>query len=435
MMIEQEQLDLQQTKMLSKLSVLELPGLEKLQLDKLLFNVTSFSIQAKSYQSVRYIVKKLISNTFYFNSNIKKSKLLLITYDYKRKDHTDAWNVIKNLFGMYDEICVGEESFCKKQLCSFKRIFTSLKRWIIYVNRLKTVGLLKERGILAASLVELQRAREKIVSLSIEKQVVLIFFDGGSLENLMIQELKLRGCITITMQHGQPVFHGLNTDRINQTMILNFTSHYIIVTGDYSKKQFLLGGLKETQIKVLGSLKKMKSYKETKTRKFTIFLDCPTYINAYNDNCFMIEIAQRIAEKMNMQYMVKLHPQDTMSRYMHLTLKRGYIIEISSTMEEALNQAEFCILHASGVYLDILSYGKKSFCLKTAINFPLVERELDLFEDINELKSKISIWNSTSNGEKEQYINELVDYYLKPQNALEKHKLFIEKLINDMLYF
>ena len=101
-----------------------------------------------------------------------------------------------------------------------------------------------------------------------------------------------------------------------------------------------------------------------------------------------------------------------------------------TTVKESLNDIEFAILHISGVYLDILASGVKAFCLVNKINFPLVEYDLDSYSSIEELKTKVKQWNEMSQPQKLHYMNEVVAYYLSPENANQRHKDFIYSLIN-----
>lgn len=427
-----DRLDDRQTYMLKQLKSINFPGLKDLQIDHLLFNTTWFLIQMKTFDVIKSVVKRLFANSFYLdNRNIFGKDLLLISYDYKRKDHTISWNTLKGLFDDYDELKIGELSFSSKTVLPVSEILHSVSLWMKYVSRMKNVGTIIERCVLSAYLVELKRMQDKLNKIEFNNKVGLLFFDGGSYENLIVQHLKRRDVTMITMQHGQPVFHGLNVDRINQNMILNFTSDYIIVTGEFSKKQFVKAGVPDDKVAVLGSWREIESYSESLSNIFSVFLDCPTLKGAIDSNYQMIKIAEEIADKFGESYLIKLHPLDNADRYSKVGIKRGKIASTNKMLQDIINQSKYCILHASGVFLDIIAKGKKAYCLKNEITFPLVENEMDLFTSGDDLCNKIVNWNNQSLDNQKEYMKELANNYLSPDDCFNRHRKFIRQKITE----
>lgn len=427
-----QSLDDRQTYMLEQLKKISFTGLEDLQIDHLLFNTTWLSIQMKTFSVIRVVVKRLFANSFYINNgNISGKDLLLISYDYKRKDHTISWNTVKSMFDDYDELKIGELSFSAKSVLPVAEILDSVSLWKEYVSKMKNVGTIIERCVLAAYLVELKRMQDLLNKIEFNNKVGLLYFDGGSYENLIVQCLKRRNVTMITMQHGQPVFHGVNVDRINQNMILNLTSDYIIVTGEFSKKQFEKAGIPNDKVVVLGSWREIEPYSESTSNIFSVFFDCPTLEGAFESNCQMIKMAEEIANKFAETYYIKLHPQDNSDRYSKVRIKKGKIVSTNNTLQDIINKSKYCILHASGVYLDIIAKGKKVYCLQNEIDFPLVENEMDLFTSEDELCDKIINWNNRSLDNQKEYMKDLVGNYLSPDNCFNRHRKFIKQKIAE----
>lgn len=425
------ELDKKQTELLLLLGNIKLDELDGIKLDKVLFNVTSNAITYSLVEAAKDAIKRIICNSYCMSGDLSGRKLLLLSYDYKRSDHSKSWDTVKNMFQEYDEIKLSDDGFSKQRILSLCNIWWSFKQLIVFWYKLKRVGTYKERLVLSSYLVELVRLKKELEKCIIKSKVALTFFDGGSYENLLIQYFRNLGLKCVTMQHGQPVFHGHDVDRINQTMILNFSSDYVLVTGEFSKKQFMLGGIQENKIKVVGSLRKICEYREKNTGLFTVFLDCPTYETAFRDNCKMIEIAENIASKQGKHYYIKLHPQDSVEKYSKYNLKRGIFLTKEKTLENALVDAEFAILHASGVYLDILSTGVKSYCLETEVLFPLVDFVDDKFSSLGELEEKLFKWSQKNISERQVYMKRVVEYYLSPTNSEQRHKDFINSLLSQ----
>lgn len=422
-------LDEQQTKLLKDLSHLKLPGLKEYKIDKLLFNSTRNCILYDHFTVLKECTKRIIGSIYRIRFNLQGKKLLLISYKYERKDHAEIWDSFKNLFHDFDEIEIENKNFSIDSLKSVMKVVHSVKYWILYIEFLKAIPTLRARMLLSAYLVELQEIDKLICSHRLDCVVAVTYFDGGFYENLIIQYLKRRNVKTITLQHGQPIFHGFNVDRINQTMILNFTSNYIAVTGEFSKKQFLMGGIPDESIKVLGSLRPIKPYSQKSSHCFSVFLDCPTINFAENSNRLLLEMAEELAESINYLYVVRIHPSDDVNRYKNFHTKYGEFCSSDKSISEMLEQIEFSILHASGVYLDILSNGIKCFCMSCSDAFVSLPTDADKFKTINDLLYKINEWDKLSDTEKKVYINNVVKYYLSPENSNQRYVDFINSLI------
>lgn len=420
-------IDIKQTQMLNTLKDIKIDCLKKYRIDKILFNVTREAILSNRLISFKKFFKYIFFSTSKWEcSSCGNSEIpLFITYDYHRLDHNQYWNNFKSLFTKFDEIKINEGSVSLKSLA---KIFKSLK---IYYNIKKQLGndiSNKDKRILACYLTDIYFLDCYINSKTIENNAAFIFFDGNRIENLVVQNLRNRGIKVATMQHGQPVFHGFDRDRINQTMILNFSSDYIMVTGEYSKKQFMLGDIPEDKIFVGGSLRKMKAIKEVKGYDFAIFLDCPTNPNVVRDNKELIECAEALSEKLHSKYTVKCHPQDDPENYKSYIINNGAFLSKSGSISDALNNKAFAILHASGVYLDIISNGTKAFCYVNDTNFPLVEDGLDSFATTEELIEKNKMWNDYSSDKKCKYMESLIKYYLYPEGVEQRYKKFVDEL-------
>lgn len=421
--------ELRQTKMLNKMRCVKLQCLDHFNLDQLLFNTSQYAMESTLVKAVKDCIKRIIYNSFRLEYSGYHFPLLMISYDYNRADHTVLWKSIKDIFDEYDEITVRECGINRSNLLNLKSIAISLGNFIRIFNTMRHVGNFKEALYLSGRLTELARMDNMLSKWNIRNSVSIIFFDGGNYENLIVQHLKKLGIVTVTMQHGQPVFHGMDTDRINQTMILNFSSDYVLVTGEYSKKQFMLGGVPEEAIGVVGSCRSIAQYADNNSNVFSVFLDCPTYENSAKDNRKMIAVAEKVAKKKGFRYRIKLHPQDREDKYYDLELEYGEFTESGKSITETLEISKFAILHASGVYLDIISNGIKAYCMKTDFDFPLVEFDDDKFITLEELELKIKNWENKSFHEKREYMDRIIKYYLSPEDSLQRHKKFIEDLI------
>ena len=426
--MNQSDFDIKQTHILNSLRDLKIKGLEKIDISRLLFNVSGEALKATKTESIKKLLRTVFFNVIKIEYINKEGNLpTIISYDYHREDHTRYWEMFKCIVSEYNEIRIdeGRKNYCK---CRTPReIVSILSNFFFVKKKISRIGDSTIRRVIATNLSELIVLKKYLDRHNNYGTSAFIFFDGNRIENLIVQSLRNNGVKVATMQHGQPVFHGLDCDRINQTMILNFSSDYIMVTGDYSKKQFLLGGIPEEKIFVGGSLREVSSVKES-GKDFAVFLDCPTNPNAVQDNEELIECARSIGSLMDSHYVIKCHPQDDPKNYTVFSDKRGSFVPKGTNIKKALEGKRFSILHASGVYLDIIAEGVKAFCYVNETDFPLVEEGMDSFRTANELVEKIKEWNSFKTIEKQEYMNKVIDYYLSPCDVERRYKEFVDKL-------
>ena len=395
--MKQSDFDNRQTHILNIIKSSNIRGLENIDISRLLFNVSGEALKTTKYESNKKLIRTVLFDVIKAEFSVTDSNLpLVITYDYHREDHTNYWRKFKSFVADYNEIYIEEGRKNYSRVRKLGEIVFVIKHYLRAKRQLVNVENSTVRRVLATNLAELIAFKRKLEKHKINCRSAFIFFDGNRVENLLVQMLRNCGVTVATMQHGQPVFHGSDCDRINQTMILNFTSDYIMVTGEFSKKQFMLGGIPEEQIFVGGSLRNIKGIADTSGKDFAVFLDCPTNPNAARDNKELIECAKRISELIGSHFVIKCHPQDSPQNYADFSEKRGAFVPKGTSIEKTLKGKGFGILHASGVYLDIISEGTKAFCYVNDTDFPLVEKGMDSFSTTTELIDKIEEWNSVS---------------------------------------
>jgi len=421
--------DKRQTELLHQLATASIEGFEGYNIEKMLFNVSGEALRTDWKSALIKVIRTIFIDNVLVEKNVDQpGKPMLISYDYHRQDHTGYWNKFKKIVEDYSEIMITEGT---KSVHKIRKISDVFRVAIIYHKAKKSLNFVEgnaTRNVLAANLADLAIIRKKIDQLQFSGRAGFIFFDGNRVENLIVQNLRNRGITVATMQHGQPVFHGKDCDRINQTMILNFSSDYIMVTGEYSKKQFMLGGIPEDQIFVGGSLREVRPIQDVSGDDFALFLDCPTNPNAARDNKELIDCAERISEDLHSKYVIKCHPQDDPINYREYRIQNGSFLPKGKTISDALKNKSFAILHASGVYLDILANGTKAFCYINDTDFPLVEEGMDSFASTEELIEKNKEWRTYTSERKKMYMNSIIKYYLYPEGVDFRYKTFADKL-------
>ena len=427
--ISSNELDIRQTELLNALKGIKIDCLDSYDLSHLLFNISREAVLFSSAKVLKRMLRIFLFDCVTVNyKNVDPGLPLMISYNYHRDDHTNYWNRFKEIIRDYNEISIDTVVPDKNVKRSLKNARQAYKSYKSIRKQLKAVTDGKARKLFAAYLAEMNCLREKIDSYEIKNKAAAIFFDGNHIENLVVQNLRNRGVKVATMQHGQPVFHGKDVDRVNQTMILNFSSDYVMVTGEFSKKQFIMGGVPEDKIFIGGSLRNIKPIQDSGNNDFALFLDCPTNPNAQRDNRELIDTAVKISSMLGSAFVIKCHPQDDPANYDGLDLEHGTFAPKGIRISDVLKDKAFGILHASGVYLDILSEGIKAFCYVNETDFALVEDGLDSFKNADELETKLNEWKGYELSCKNQYMQRVREYYLSPDNVEDRYLSFIRQL-------
>ena len=414
---------------LDRLDNVKIVGLEEYSLRNILFTEVCNSFDKK--YGFKHILSNICFNHFQFALKKHGSKLLFVSYDYQRSDHNEMIQKYRRLFEC-DDMYLSAKSVKKNGIQnSFSNIIVSILKFRrIYKNL--NIDIDKNQKVhLSCCLLNVLRLKEILENADFHYKVMIQYFDGGLYENTLVQFCKCHNIKTITLQHGQPVFHGKEVDLLNQTMMLNFSSDYFIATGEFTKKQLLLAGVSEDRIKICGSLRTIIPLDKILHRKFIVLLDCPTYSSSDKSNQELIDIACKISNQYNYTFTIKCHPQDNSKKYERVVTEKGTILEEKIAISDALIGMDFALLHISGAYLDAMSAGVKPFCLVNESSFPLVEEENDMFFNIEDLTRKIKWWIESDYKEKQDYIDKTLAYYLSPQNASERNKIFVEKLLGD----
>lgn len=416
--------------LLASLEKIKISEIKNIDISKPLYTDT-FAIQNLSnFRILIRTIRKLVVSSFRLAYRKGSSGIVLLDYDYERVDHNAAWSRFQELFPDSSFIEVLQlNKFSFKHIHSLAEIVESVRLWTLFFQKLCGIKPLVYRMYFASDMVVLYQVCNKLSGYHFDEKVFACYFDGGFYENIIVQMLRKQGIKTITLQHGQPVFHGFAKDYINQAMILNFSSDYIIVPGEFSKKQFLKGNIPETSILMLGSLRKRKVPERKSLNKFTVFCDGPTFPNAFETNIMLIKYSIHLSEKLGLDFDIKLHPFDNLKKYLSIYKGRGHFIEPNMDIGDVLEHSAFALLHASGVYIDILAAGVKAFCYENDFHFPIVDIPLDSFRDEKDLMEKIVLWFSMGNTEKVNYIIERQKYYLGAENAAERNRNFVQTLV------
>lgn len=417
------------------LKTVKLASFPEIDLSKALYLDSLYAFDLKRITVLKALIRSLFFKVPELDIRIEGHPILMLTTIYARNDHDSYWNAIKELFPVKDEIILDNRFTIKKYLTSISFRGTSgrIKSYCLAYKALNVFENKRHRSYLASKMVTCEKYIAKIREQITHTRIVIVFCDTFLFENVMVQFMNHRGVVSVTAQHGQPVFLGWDQDHLNQSQILNFSSDYYMAKGIYSKRQFVKAGFDEKRIVVLGSMNQAacRPLKTHSENVFGVFTDCILYEFADDTGQKLIGMAEAISKKINMFYFIKVHPSDTSQKYKHLVSKRCVgIYKDEYTNEELFGRMEFGIISASAIYLDMLYSHVKCYQLRTKIAFPIVENQADIFESLEQFMDRLRTWRQLSAAEKEQYFAEQQKEYGTCENTGQRIQDFVKLIIN-----
>ena len=413
-------------KLLNGIKIEEFPDIC---LEKVLFN-ECFYVNSKSVISS---VKRVLFSIFEMNCKTIYSggecTLLLISRDFHRNDHNSYWRQIKSLFNDYNELSVNylEGNQRLKQI-NILNLFKNTSIFFRIYFKLSGFKNIIHRSYLSSVLTDIYNFKANCLDKIVPPKVVMTFFDADPLESFAMQYFANKGSITITNQHGYPIYRSCSNDLLNQSQIINLSSTYYLAKGEFTKKQFVAAGFDDNRIKVVGSLQDKKAYRNCEKDCFALFLDTPALEFGNDANLKMIQLALDVSKVTSFSFVVKMHPVDkNRELYEHLLDgSLGNVVSQGTTNEEICFDIDFGIIHASSIYIDLIMQGIKMYKLEIGYNFPLVESKDDIICSAEELVYKYGCWLEKSFDARSRYITVLQDYY-SVNNARNNIKEFVEK--------
>jgi hypothetical protein len=312
-------------------------------------------------------IKRIIKNIFFqeWNYNFEKLEndkpMYFFSHEYfDRKDHLESFVNVANL--IEGNIIIGnrKRKFCFKKLC---QIFF-LPIWYLQLRKidLKIIHKL----YLTSYILEIYSWKKfitKYQSKIMRQKALITLFDANMYENILAQIFSSSKIFTATLQHG----HFISSDTSNNIFNVafeGFVSDYFLAWGDYTKNEAIKSGIRESKIIAVGCPKFIKyNYSGSQKLKnnknnFGVILDGSN--KSYYSNVQLLKIANNIAREKKIQYVIRPHPSDDITKYERY-LDLDLLERVSDMGESIINYSaavNFSLVTGSSVYAELI-YLKK----------------------------------------------------------------------------
>lgn len=291
------------------------------------------------------------------------TSLFLFAHNTRRKDVLEMFRNVSSC--ALNPSLIVRQKRRNLQFVQTIRYFYLLLVWSrqLFLTQLSTI----QKIIVLNVLIDLYRVRKVIQKVDVAGLKLFVsFFDASPIYGYATQYFMQRGLKTATLQHGVVLSKRCidNVDLLGMELE-NSIADYYLAWNKMTYKEALKAGKLEEQIKILGVAKCMDvmtiNVRHECEKVFGVILDG---VDTEFNNSKLIALANEIADKMNLNYVIKYHPNYKGNEYNMYTNNRCVeVFKDSSTLESYLKVVAFTILASSTVLIELVFRGHLVFHL------------------------------------------------------------------------
>ena len=364
-----------------------------------------------------------------FKSAVKHRGGLIIMSDTYAK-RIDFRKVEQRLIDIRADLELIEEVKCKKRIN--RHILVDLFGIPKWYRMLRKCGLDKNSTFFLIKRMQVCRnLYRQLVDEHILDDVkyVISQYDAHDVDNMICQSANKLGIPTITLQHGhfhRSQFIQEDVYRIGAPFE-GFVSDYFFAWGNYTKREAVLNGINPNRIIITGSLKNKDVLAlEGNHRLFAVILN-GRYAN--DDNERLLKIADELAKKEKMQYIVRPHPTDKKD-YVRIGLSSLFrVSDQKENIYDLASMVSFVICGNSTVVSEMISMQKPVFILRPMGSVDYYEQLNELrFSDVISLEELVIRFRTDPNG-----VQEIIRAYKSELFGSDEATSFYNKTIDWIL--
>ncbi|MFA6028794.1 MAG: hypothetical protein WC969_02945 [Elusimicrobiota bacterium] len=227
-------------------------------------------------------------------------------------------------------------------------------------------------------------------------RLALAFSDALPWPNVLMQVAKAQGCRTAALQHGQIIVYDESDPHINMINYESFVSDAFLIWGEFTRRE-LCKRIPAERLFIMGHPRYLDfdhaAVKAARAARppsgvFGIAFEQEIYKGS---NRRMLSIAEKVAEVLDLRYVVKMHPLNVRADYpeaevLHRCVGMG---SLDLAMDDFASRIDFCVARTSTVYNEMLVRAVPVFRYKDAGYYSMADHP-DEFEDARGL---LGLWN------------------------------------------
>ncbi|WP_370194972.1 hypothetical protein [Nocardioides sp.] len=219
----------------------------------------------------------------------------------------------------------------------------------------------------AALLVAKFRSHETRIATELRSstQCLITFCDAMPWDQLAVQLARIAGVTTVTLQHGQYRILGPTNMSADVEAYANFSSDVMLAWGPATIIELTRAGIAEERFVPVGWIRPPeprpadpRESSDSAEIRFGVMLNGP---NGSESNAALLAIANEVASRLRIPFLVRLHPNDSEEKY-----RRGpHCVGIGHfTLSEYLESVHFSLAHMTGATVECLAAGSPVYILE-----------------------------------------------------------------------
>jgi hypothetical protein len=243
-------------------------------------------------------------------------------------------------------------------------------------------------------------------------KMLIVHSDMQPIDNLLAQVVKIKGGVSVTLQHGLYVDYS-EYDNVNKYNYLSCVSDYFLAWGEETGN--LINKYNLSNVIICGKPSCLTIHEEKDDEYFTVVFDQNIF---HKQNILMLSLAHEISEKLNLKMNLRLHPENKLQWYRH---NKSLVL-----LGKDIASSKFIIGHTSSLLYECLKAGIPTFRLKTHIPANECDNRI-VFSNIQEFFKKF---------EKKDYMDfsELGEFYIKycGDKSLSKYGAALDRIYKEI---
>lgn len=388
-----------------------------------------FYIEIESGQRFSFAkeIGKLLIDLFKTNQKSSysdnNSRILFFISRNERKSINDTFESVRALNNSDILEYNNQEGHCCI-LQSLYYLFTAIPIWFFQICKMKlTLG---QRLNLVRSLYNLDLLFNEIKSIDINRYNLLVtYYDSWMPEAFMVQLFRSKGKKTVSLQHGQFTSKGGEKLIDSGVELRSFNSDYLLCWNKYTYDEAIKSGISSDKLVIAGIWtyinKERVLCNKNRNGVFGVVIGHPSF---EEENNVLIESANMLSEKYNLDYYLKLHPifkEDAFANVVNTHYKGN--IKKGISMIDYANQVDFSLIGSTSVFVELVYIGHDIYRYSSGeTNDKYKSVEIGkFFKNVEDLSV---VFDRERNND---YTEQLFDYLCSVSDVTSEYRRFFEQ--------
>lgn len=306
------------------------------------------SLLWQSFRKKRYNIEYI---------NRKDSKILFLITDIKRKSNEINFDkVVSTCIPPNDVIKIRNIKDSFSCFIGMYRLFFLYPVWLYEMRGCK-LDIQEKRLILGTLSLVLEFQNQMKIPNIDQYHLFVTYYDSLPLESYIAQMFNEKHIPTATLQHGQFTAWRENTLENSGVEFKTINSKYLLCWNQFTRDEAVKEGVDKSRLPIVGIMSNIgKDSTVCHTNNNHIFGVVICHPSWHNENIEMIKAANILAQKYNLKYYLKLHPNYEPNSFDNIVNPEFYLGNIEKGIDVLCyaNMVNFSIVGSSSMYVELI---------------------------------------------------------------------------------